>query len=101
VKNKLNKFPFITAEFLGKNKTEGQANCYLFNSVTNRGYSVEGLAAILCKSFDGTNDLLTCIKTLESDYELAENAFEQDIDHLIKDLEDNGLVEFLDSKKES
>lgn len=98
--DKTKMYPRITAEILGKKKTEGSANCFLFNSQTNRGYAVEGLAAILCKNFDGTKTLENLVQDLEKEYALEPNAFSNEIKGLIKDLEDNGLIELMSSPKE-
>lgn len=98
--DRLKLYPRITAEILGKKKTEGSASCFLFNSQTNRGYAVEGLAAILCKNFDGTKTLESLVQELEKDYELEPNTFTSEIKTLIKDLEENGLIELMSSPRE-
>lgn len=90
--SKMGTYPLIKAEILGKNKTEDQASFFLFNSETNRGYSVDGLAALLCKRFDGTKTLQELVAELEADYELEPHKFDKDVSMLIQDLENNGLV---------
>lgn len=98
--SKMDLYPNIKAEVLGKNKTEDLATLYLFNSQTNRGYSLDGLAAILCKKFDGKKKLSSLIGELESEYQIDAKNFNSDIDALLEDLTDNDLLEMLKEAKE-
>lgn len=97
--DKMRSYPAITAEILNQNSTEETAEFFLFNSKSNKGFSVQGLAALLCKNFDGKHTLADLISNLEKDYAIEPNTFNKEINNLIHDLESNGLVEFTDAPK--
>lgn len=91
----MDKYPLISAESLdGNSRQENQFSYFLFNSQTNKGYSVDGLAALLCKQMNGKKKLRDLVKDLEAEYEIESGHFDKEIQTLMKDLSDNSLVIF-------
>lgn len=87
-------FPKISAQVL--NSPNNKDEYFLFNASTNKGFSIDGLAADLCKKFNGEMTLEQTIKTFEIEQQLKMGEFESEIDSLIQDLEKNCLLVFLE-----
>lgn len=93
-------FPLLTAEAIQEyNKTKN--NLYLYSSRNNRGYSLDGFAANLCHRFDGTRTLEVIIHDFEEELALEKNYYQEEINTLLQDLQNNSLIEFLDQPKTS
>lgn len=94
----LNKFPKLTSVVLNRefNNNDPYTD-YLFNPSTNKGYSVNGLAALFCRELDGSKPLSEVIANFESHYDLKPGKFDNEISILLSDLEKNQLIEFLQS----
>lgn len=92
------KFPKLTSVVLNRefNNNDPYTD-YLFNPSTNKGYSVNGLAAMFCRELDGTKTLSEIIANFEAHYGLAPGKFTKEIEILLSDLENNQLIEFLQS----
>ena len=80
-------YPKISAQIL--NSPNNKDEYFLFNPSTNKGFSVDGLAADLCKKFNGEMTLDQTIKTFEVEQQLKAGEFNSEIDNLIQDLEKN------------
>lgn len=93
-------YPKVIAEPLADNQQENPLSYFLFNSQTNRGYSVDGLAALFCRQLDGQKKLRDLITDFEAQHELEKGKFDGDIKTLLKDLEDNGLLVLNNSSTE-
>ncbi len=94
----INRFPKLTSVVLNQEfNNKDPYTDYLFNPNTNKGYSVNGLAALFCRELDGKRSLSKIITEFESHYELAPGRFTKEIETLLFDLENNKLVEFLNS----
>ncbi len=65
---------------------------FLFNSSTNRGFLVEGIAAQLCKKMDGKKTFDELIKEFESEHNTSVKKFEKDIEKFVSDLIQNDLI---------
>lgn len=94
-----NLYPFIHAEPLAAGRNVNPQVYYLFNQKENRGYVVEGLAALFCRKLDGKKKLVEVIDEFEAEYELEKGKFENDISELIQDLSKNKLLELLNNPK--
>ncbi|MBC7713605.1 MAG: PqqD family protein [Rhizobacter sp.] len=89
----MDQYPLINAEPINDNgRQESQHSYFIFNAQTNKGYSLDGLAALLCKKMNGKKTLRSIIAELEADYELETGKFNKEIHALIKDLGDNNLL---------
>lgn len=85
-------FPKISAQIYNSpNSTE---EFFLFNATTNKGFAVDGFAALLCKKFTGENKLSDIIASFESEQNLSKGEFESEISELLGDLEQNRLLTF-------
>lgn len=93
-----NKYPKLISVVLNKefNKNDPYTD-YLFNPSTNKGYSINGLAALFCREFDGKKNLSEIITNFESQHDLIPGKFKADIELLIQDLEKNQLIVLLQS----
>lgn len=94
----LNHFPKLTSVILNRefNNSDPYTD-YLFNPSTNKGYSINGLAALFCRELKGNKSLAEIITNFESQYDLVPGKFNNDIQILLSDLEKNQLIEFLQS----
>jgi hypothetical protein len=97
----IQKFPKLNSVILNRefNNNDPYTD-YLFNPNTNKGYSVNGLAALFCRELNGTKSLAEVITNFENQYELAPGIFINEIEKLIIDLEKNQLIEFLNTPAE-
>ncbi len=95
---KINQFPKLTSVVLNRefNNNDPYTD-YLFNPSTNKGYSVNGLAALFCRELDGKKSLSEIISNFENHHDLKPGKFTSEIETLIFDLEQNQLIEFLSS----
>jgi len=96
--DKLKLFPLLTADPI-QDYNKNKSNFYIFSSRNNRGYSLDGIAANLCHRFDGSKNLETIIREVELENSLQENFYQSEIESLIQDLQNNSLIEFLESPK--
>ena len=86
-------YPFVNAENMISRNSGGEQGLYfLFNTTTNRGFAVDGLAALFCKELNGKKKLKDIINDFEQVYELESGKFEKEIATLMKDLQENGLL---------
>lgn len=86
-------YPLLVAESLTPgSENENPLAYYLFNSQTNRGFAVEGLAALFCKTMNGKKKVKELVQNFEKEHELEAGIFEKDILKLIDDMDDNGLI---------
>lgn len=92
--NKMESYPKLTADILNRGQLSNSTDLFLFNAKTNKGFSLQGLAALLCKDFDGKKTLAETIIALEAKYELEPGKFKTEITNLVHDLENNGLLNF-------
>lgn len=92
----LTKYPKLTSVTLNReiNNNDPYTD-YLFNPATNKGYSVNGLAAMFCRELNGYMTLQEVIKLFEENYQIAPGKFSNEINELLTDLEKNNLIEFL------
>lgn len=95
----LDLYPEIFAEPLAGGRKENLQTYYLFNSKINRGYVVDGLAALFCRKIDGKKTLRNLIEEFENEYELEKGKFHKEINDLIHDLEKNHLLNLLKTPK--
>ncbi len=93
--NKLKLFPLLTADPI-QDYNKNKSQLYIFSSRTNRGYSLDGIAANICHRFDGTKNLETVIREVERENSLEENYYQKEIEALLLDLQNNSLIEFLE-----
>ena len=91
------KCPFLMATKLN-NEVDSKGRLYLFNSQTNSGFELEGLASIFVSKFDGVKSVQKITSELEEEFELEKGKFEKDIEGLINELKSNGLINFASSK---
>lgn len=88
-------YPKISAQIYNSpNSTE---EFFLFNTSTNKGFTIDGFAAILCRKFTGDKKLSEIIATFETEQKLTKGEFESEIEELLTDLEKNRLVTFFDA----
>jgi hypothetical protein len=92
-------YPILTSVKLNKSNSETFTD-FLFNPNTNKGFSVEGLAALFCRNLDGKKSLERLIIDFENEHSLESGKFKNEIYSLITDLEKNNLIEFLESPKD-
>lgn len=85
-------YPKITAQVF--NSPNNKDEYFLFNTATNRGFAVDGYAAILCKKFNGEKTLEEIVKNFESEQKLESGEFSEEISTLLSDLEKNRLITF-------
>lgn len=85
-------FPKISAQvYTSPNSSE---EYFLFNTATNKGFAIDGFAAILCKKFTGEKKLVDVIAAFEAEQQLAKGEFETEINDLLVELEKNRLLTF-------
>lgn len=89
---KNNFYPQITAQIL-HNKND-EEKFYLFNTSTNMGYSIDGLAAQLCRKFNGDKTLTNILAEFEIELGLEKDEYKDEINTLLEDLEKNKLIAF-------
>jgi hypothetical protein len=89
-------FPKISAQIFSSSTSKQEF--YLFNSITNRGFSIDGLAASLCKEFTGEKKLSEIIESFEKENKLQNGIFDKEISDLISELEKNKLITFSTTK---
>ena len=87
-------FPKISAETFSSPNNRDEF--YLFNTSTNKGFSIDGFAAVLCRHFNGEKNLVDAIRSFEILSKLEVGEFDDEIENLIQDLQDNSLLVFLD-----
>lgn len=85
------KYFLITAERLSKGSNK-KYSISLFNPDTNRGFAIEGLAAIFCSRLDGSKKISELINEMEIQFELERGIFNIDVDNLLEEMLRNGLV---------
>lgn len=98
--DKLKLFPLLIADPI-QDYNKNKSSFYIFNSRSNRGYSIDGLAANLCQRFDGTKNLESIISEFEKEMAIEKNYYQNEIESLLQDLQNNSLIEFLDLPKTS
>lgn len=91
--DKLLLFPILLADPI-QDYDKNKSHYYIFNSQNNRGFKVDGFAANLCQRFNGKKSLELIIKEFETDMNLETNYFNDEIDVLLTDLQNNSLIEF-------
>jgi len=90
------KYPVLIAGKLDK-KSINSSHIFLFNSKTNRGYQVEGLAALFIYQFDGQRSVATLLDELEQKYNIEKGKFDSEVDAVIEDLLKFELIELRDN----
>lgn len=91
-------FPKISAQiFKSPNNPE---EFFLFNTSTNKGFAIDGFAAILCKKFTGDRTLKEVITEFETEQKLDKNEYQTEISDLLAELEKNRLLVFHNSAQE-
>jgi hypothetical protein len=91
--DKLKIFPILLADPI-QDYNKNKSHFYIFNSKNNRGYKLDGFAANLCHRFNGIKSLEQIIKEFEVEMDLQSNYFNEEIDVLLTDLQNNSLLEF-------
>lgn len=94
-----NLFPKISAQIFPSNTSKEEF--FLFNPATNRGFSIDGIAAHLCRKFTGERKLQDLITELEKEQNLNAGLFKDEIEKLLADLENNKLITFHESPLEN
>jgi hypothetical protein len=87
-------FPKISAQFF--NSPNNREEFFLFNTATNKGFAIDGFAAILCKKFTGEHKLSEVISSFEAEQKIQNGEYEDEITNLIADLEKNRLLIFFE-----
>ncbi len=67
----------------------------MFNSSTNQGFAVDGLAAIFCKKFAGDKLLSVIVSEFEKEQNIKSGLYNNEIENLLIELENNKLITFL------
>jgi hypothetical protein len=86
-----NSYVQLKAEILSANN-KNPNEIFLFNSSTNRGFMVDGIAAVLCKRMSGEKKINELISDFEKEYEVECNKFANDISQFLKNLVENDLI---------
>ncbi len=94
-----NLYPIISAQTFPSNT--GKNEFFLFNSSTNRGFSLDGIAAHICKKFDGEKKLSEIIQEVELEHKLESGIFNDQIIALLSDMEKNKLISFSETAQKS
>ncbi len=92
-------FPKISAQIF--NSPNNVEEYFLFNTNTNKGFSIDGFAALLCKKFTGEYSLAQSVLEFEKEQNLASGEFESDIEWLIIELERHNLITFYESAQQA
>jgi len=87
-----NLVPTIVAQFITTNNKIDE--CFLFQSETNRGYAIDGIAAVICRRFNGKDNLEVIVNNLEKDLKLTKGQYDGEIEVLLDELEQFKLIEF-------
>lgn len=91
-------FPKISAQiFKSPNNTE---EFFLFNTTTNKGFAIDGFAAVLCKKLTGDRTLNEVIAEFEIEQKLAKDEYKTEISDLLTELEKNRLLVFHNTAQE-
>ena len=85
------KYVQLKAELLNAGKMNPH-EIFLFNSTTNRGFMVDGIASYFCKKMDGQKKFSEIITEFESEYKISSSKFEKDIAIFTDDLIKNDLI---------
>jgi len=96
--DKLKLFPILTAEPI-QEYNNSKSNLYIYSRNNNRGYSLDGFAANLCHRFDGTKNLESIIRDFEAELQIEKNYYQEEIETLLHDLQNNSLIDFLEQPK--
>lgn len=92
-------YPKISAQIFPSNTNKDEF--FLFNSSTNRGFSIDGLAAIFCKKFTGEKKLSELVLEFEKEQNIKSGLFNTEIENLINELENNKLITFTEASQQS
>ena len=90
-----NLYPKISAQIFPSNTSKDEF--FLFNSSTNRGFAIDGFAALLCKRFTGDRKLSEIIIEVEKEQNLSSGLFNNEIESLLTEMESNKLIVFSES----
>ncbi len=85
------KFVQLKAELLNTGKMNPH-EIFLFNSTTNRGFMVEGIASYFCKKMDGQKRFSEIISDFENEYQVSISKYEKDVAIFTDDLIKNDLI---------
>ena len=91
-------FPKISAQIF--KSPNNQEEFFLFNTSTNKGFAIDGFAAVLCKKFTGDRTLSEVIAEFEAEQKLEKNEYETEITELLAELEKNRLLVFHNTAQE-
>lgn len=94
-----NFYPKLEAQIFPSNTSREEL--FLFNSSTNRGFSLDGVAADICKKFTGDKKLSDIVSEVESERKLVSGLFNKEIDDLLNELENFKLVSFHEDPQSS
>lgn len=87
------KYPILLAEKLSNGS--GKAGVlYLFGATSNKGFQIEGLAAVFVQRFNGDKTLDEITAEIESEFNLQRGEFANEISEMIDDLLKHELIEF-------
>lgn len=86
-----NSYVQLKAEILLANN-KNPHEIFLFNSSTNRGFMVDGIAAVLCKRMSGEKKINELLRDFETEYKVECEKFSNDISVFLKSLVDNDLI---------
>lgn len=90
-------YPKLLAQFFESEKNREEF--FLFNTATNKGFAVDGYAALLCKKFTGAQTLEVIIAEFELENQITKDTYSSEIESLIADLERYKLIAFFESSQ--
>ena len=96
--NQFELFPKISAQIFKSSDTSEEF--FLFNTTTNKGFAIDGLAAALCKKLIGVRTLSEVVKEFETEQNLKKDEYKTEINNLLIDLEKNRLLIFYSTSQE-
>ncbi len=94
-----NHYPKLEAQIFPSNTSREEL--FLFNSNTNRGFSLDGVAADICKKFTGDRKLSEIVTEVEMERKIESGLFNKEIDDLLNELENFKLVSFHENPQSS
>ncbi len=92
-----NQYPKISAQFF--TSPNNKEEYFLFNTASNKGFALDGFAALLCRKFTGEHDLNHIIKEFEEEQKLEKDEFKEEIEHLLSELEKHRLIDYFSTSQ--
>lgn len=92
---KLNQFPHLTVEAITKSKKH--KTLVLFNPANGEGFKIHGDVAEICIMFSGKRTLETIINEFKESHGDVDYDIDEEIEKMLKILEEQKLIEYLDT----